>query len=248
MTELLRVSLADQVAQHLLAIIRDQHLRPGDHLPAETALAEQFGVSRPVIREAIGHLKSLGIVATQSGKPAVILHVDARLPAVFFALSLSMTNAGVRDLLEVRRGLEVQSAVLAAERRDAGEADTMRDIVALMKRSLDAEDYDAFVEQDVRFHLVIAAASRNGVLSHLIEAIRAPLRATIRAGLSSRATRDEIQRIHHLHARIVQAIADRDPNEAAAAMADHFDRALNAIALGDATTPGPETPASEEPR
>lgn len=229
MTELLRTSLADQVAQHLLTIIREQQLGPGDQLPPEVALAERFGVSRPVIREAIGHLKSLGIVLTQSGKPAVIQHVDARLPAVFFALSLSMTSAGVRDLLEVRRGLEVQSAVLAALRCTPDEVDAMHGVVVRMQPALDAGDYDAFVDQDVTLHLLIATASRNGVLQHLIEGIRQPLRETIRVGLLSRVTPEETRHIHGLHARVVEAIARRDPDAAAAAMADHFDRALTAI-------------------
>lgn len=246
MTELLRASLADQVAQRLLAIIRDQHLGPGDHLPPESALAERFGVSRPVVREAIGHLKSLGIVLTHSGKPAVIQHVDARLPGVFFTLSLSMTSAGVLDLLEVRRGLEVQSAVLAAERCCADEADAMRDVVARMKTHLDAGDVDAFVEQDVALHLLIATASRNSVLLHLIEAIRAPLRETIRVGLLSRATAAETQHIHRLHVRVVDAIAGHDATEAAAAMAEHFDRALIAIGQRHAAASGGVADPSEE--
>ena len=229
--KLQRASLADQVAQHLLATIRQAGLAPGDSLPSEAALAERFGVSRPVVREAIGHLKSLGIVATHSGRPAVLQRVDARLPALFFALSLAHTDAGTTDLLEVRRGLEVQSAALAAHRRGSADVAAMHAVVTQLGRHLDEGDLDAFVDADVELHLLIATAARNGVLLHLIEAIRSPLRDTIRLGLESRSTPDDVQFIRVLHERIVAAIADGDATTAATAMADHFDRALLAIDL-----------------
>lgn len=229
MSTLNRDSLADQVGQHLLAMIRERALKPGDHLPSEAALADRFQVSRPVIREALTHLKSLGIIGTQSGKPAVVQQVDGRLPAIFFAYSLSLRGAEAYDLLEVRRGLEVQSAVLAAERASADEVDRLRALTNLMRRHLERSEIDDFVEADVEFHLLIAGASRNSLLVHLIEAIREPLRESVRVGLSSRRSTREVQHVHLMHERIVEAIAERDADAAGRAMAEHFDRALVAI-------------------
>jgi GntR family transcriptional regulator, transcriptional repressor for pyruvate dehydrogenase complex len=229
MTSLNRDSLADQVGQHLLAMIRDQALKPGDQLPSEAALADRFGVSRPVIREALTHLKSLGIIATQSGKPAVVLQVDSRLPAIFFAYALSLDGAEVTDLLEVRRGLEVQSAALAAERATAADLSELRALTKGMKGHLERFEIPAFVDLDVAFHLGIARATRNNLLVHLVEAIREPLRESVLVGLTSRATADEVLHVQRMHEQIVDAIAGRDPRAAGQAMADHFDRALTAI-------------------
>jgi len=228
-TALNRDSLADQVGQHLLAMIREQALKPGDHLPSEAALAERFGVSRPVIREALTHLKSLGIIGTRSGKPAVVRAVDSRLPAIFFATSLTLDGAEVTDLLEVRRGLEVQSAALAAERATPADVRKLRALTKGMKGHLERFEIPAFVDLDVEFHLFIARATRNNLLVHLIEAIRGPLRESVLVGLTSRATAEEVLHVQRMHVQIVDAIAARDPLGASRAMADHFDRALMAI-------------------
>lgn len=229
MSTLNRDSLADQVSQHLLAMIRDQGLRPGDHLPSESALADRFQVSRPVIREALTHLKSLGIINTQSGKPAMVQQVDGRLPAIFFAYSLSLRGAEAYDLLEVRRGLEVQSAVLAAERASPEEVQRLTEMTDRMRLHLERSEIDAFVDVDVEFHLLIAQASRNSLLVHLIEAIREPLRESVRVGLSSRRSEQEVHLVQSMHEQIVAAIAARDAYGAGRAMAEHFDRALVAV-------------------
>jgi GntR family transcriptional regulator, transcriptional repressor for pyruvate dehydrogenase complex len=229
-----RASLADQVGRHLLAMIREQGLAPGDQLPSEAALADQFQVSRPVIREALTHLKSLGIIGTHSGKPAVVQQVDGRLPAIFFAYALSLKGVEPVDLLEVRRGLEVQSAALAADRVAPSELRRLEGLTRRMKRHLEQQEIEGFVELDVQFHLLIARASRNPLLVHLIEAIREPLRESVMVGLSSRRSAAEVQHVHHLHAQVVAAIAAHDAGAASLAMAEHFDRALVAIQRRDA--------------
>ena len=229
MSLLNRESLADQVGQHLLAMIRERGLAPGDQLPSEAALAHQFQVSRPVIREALTRLKSLGIIGTQSGKPAVVQQVDSRLPAIFFAYSLSLKGVEAYDLLEVRRGLEVQSASLAAERATAAEVRRLAALTERMKLLLERDEIAEFVDVDVEFHLLVARASRNKLLVHLIEAIREPLRDSVVVGLSSRRSTAEIQLVHRVHEQIVTTIAAHDGDAAGRAMAEHFDRALLAV-------------------
>jgi GntR family transcriptional regulator, transcriptional repressor for pyruvate dehydrogenase complex len=228
-SELNRASLADQVGERLLSMIRDEALLPGDRLPSESVLASQFGVSRPVIREALSHLKSLGIIGTQGGKQAVVRQVDARLPAIFFEYALSLKGADVLDLLEVRRGLEVQSVELAAARADAGHVERLRDLTGRMKGHLERYEIEAFVDLDVEFHRLIARSSGNALLVHLIEAIREPLRESVVVGLTSRRSSEEVLHIHRMHGEIVAAIADRDVELARAAMIEHFDKALVAI-------------------
>lgn len=229
MSELVRDSLADQLGRRLMSMIRERPLLPGDHLPSEAALARQYGVSRPVVREALSYLRSLGIIETQSGKPAVVQQVDARLPAIFFEYSLSLQGAEIVDLLEVRRGLEVQSAALAAGRANMAELRLMADVTKQMESHLERFEVEAFVELDVQLHLTIARASRNTLLVHLIEAIREPLRESVIVGLNSRKSRAEVLTIHRMHEDIVAAVTARDSRAASLAMAEHFDRALMAV-------------------
>lgn len=224
-----RDSLADQVGQHLLKMIRDQELKPGDTLPSEAVLTTMFGVSRPVIREALMHLKSLGIIETQSGKPSTIRRIDSHLLTIFFEYSMSLSDDESYELLEVRRGLEIQSALLAAQHATDSDVTNMQSIAKKLKTCLTKTDYEGFADLDVQLHLQIARSTGNMVLLHLIEAIREPMRRTILVGIESRSSTTEVQYLHELHERIISAIADRDEKEAGEAMAMHFDKALVSI-------------------
>jgi DNA-binding FadR family transcriptional regulator len=125
--------------------------------------------------------------------------------------------------------LEVQSAALAATRATPPEIQDMQTVVQHMKDRLDDHDIAGFVDLDVRLHLLIARASRNALLVHLIEAIREPLRESVLVGLTSRSSDDEVQYVQRMHEMIVVALAGRDATGAGRAMAEHFDKALMAI-------------------
>ena len=113
-----RGTLADQVTDRLLEYIEAQHLQPGDLLPSETSLVTSFGVSRPVIREALKSLEGKGIIEIVNGKGALIRPIDSDPLRLFFRRAMQMEYGTMLELMEVRKGLEVQSAVLAAQRRD----------------------------------------------------------------------------------------------------------------------------------
>jgi len=232
--ELERATLAEQIGRQLMSLINEQGLKPGNALPSEIALTEMFGVSRSVVREALVQLKSLGIVDIRSGRPPVVSEIDNRLPSIFFEYSISLRNAKAHELLEVRRGLEMQSALLAARHATDQEIEAMRETTAAMEAALRKRRYRQFVELDVKLHLQIASASRNQILFHLVEAIREPVRDSIRVGVKSRKTEKELQYLHHVHRRIVLAIAAHDESAASEAMALHFDRAIAAIIAADA--------------
>lgn len=224
-----RATLSDQIADLLLARMREEAMQPGDPLPAEARLARAFAVSRPVVREALMKLKSLGLIEMASGRPAMVRKVDGRLPRLFFERSVAQNLGDVRELLEVRRGLEVESAMLAARR--AGEADRARLAATLagMEAPVAEGRLEPFIECDVDLHMQIARASGNRILAVLLAALREPMRASIREGLAARDSLRELDRIQGTHRAIVAAIGRGDGAAAAAAMARHFDEALEAI-------------------
>src|SRR5512143_1516024 len=113
-----RGTLADQVTDRLLEYIEAQHLKPGDLLPSETSLVASFGVSRPVIREALKSLSGKGIIEIVNGKGALIRPVDSDPLRLFFRRAMQMEYGTLLELMEVRRGLEIQAALLAAQRRN----------------------------------------------------------------------------------------------------------------------------------
>ncbi|MBN9020964.1 MAG: FadR family transcriptional regulator, partial [Rhizobiales bacterium] len=132
-----RGTLAEKATGALLDYIRKHQMQPGSMLPAEAKLAELLGVSRPVVREALRGLKGLGVVAVLNGKGAVVRELDSSTLEVYFAHALQTIDNSVRDMMEVRRGIEGQTAALSAARRSAAEAAAMQALVRRMRDTLD---------------------------------------------------------------------------------------------------------------
>ena len=222
-----RGTLADQVTQRLLDFIDQQQLKPGDLLPSETSLAASFGVSRPVIREALKHLEGKDVIEIVNGKGAFIRPIASEHLQLFFQRAMRMDQGTMVQLMEVRKGLEVQAAGLAAQRCDAEDLQKIEQIVKAMEENLG--DLEAYVRLDVDFHLAVAVASHNMMLVSLIESIRGAMRNTIITGLKSRGTGLRLDLIQETHALLLQDLKERDETGAMQSMARHFDEALEAM-------------------
>ncbi len=222
-----RETLSEQVTERLMEYIAAQQLKAGDLLPSETSLGNSFGVSRPVIREALKNLEGKGILEIVNGKGAIIRPIDSIPLRMFFQRAMQMEQHPILELMEVRRGLEVQAAELAARRRTERDLQAMRRIVHLMRENLD--NLDAFTQLDVEFHLQVASASHNAILVYLVESIRDALRNTISAGLKSRGPALKVEAIQRTHESLLETLENSDPQAAMQAMLMHFDEAIAAL-------------------
>ncbi len=222
-----RGTLADQVTDRLLEYIEAQHLRPGDLLPSETCLVNSFGVSRPVIREALKSLEGKGVIEIVNGKGALIRPIDSDPLRLFFRRAMQMETSTMLELMEVRKGLEVQSAILAAQRRNEKDLAAIRRVLCAMRENMN--DLDAYTRLDVEFHLCIAAASHNTMMVSLVETIRDALRNTIIAGLKSRGPALHLESIQQTHELLFQTLVDGNIQAANDAMLRHFDEAIVAM-------------------
>ncbi len=201
-----RGTLADQVTERLLEYIEAQHLKPGDLLPSETSLVTSFGVSRPVVREALKNLEGKGVIEIVNGKGALIRPIDSDPLRLFFRRAMQMEPCAMLELMEVRKGLEIQSAVLAAQRRNDADLEAIRRVLKAMRENV--HDLNAFTQLDVEFHLRIAAASHNAMMVSLVESIRDALRNTIMAGLQSRGPALELEGIQRTHEELYDALVE----------------------------------------
>ena len=224
LSSLSRETLADQVVKSLTHYIVVENLQPGEGLPSETKLAEEFGVSRSVVREALRSMAAQGTIEVVSGKGAIVRPVDDKLLRIFFRQSLDIGRSTHTELMEIRKPLEVQSATLAALRRTPEEAEAIHTITRAMGRQLD--HLAAYTELDVKFHLFVAVAAHNQLLYHLISSIRHLLEDVVREGLQRRDRREQLERIQTVHETIAQAIERGDSAEASRFMATHFDEAM----------------------
>ena len=238
LTKLSRETLSEQAARNLMAFIEAQDLKPGRLLPPETKLAADLGVSRPIIREALKSLAGQGVIEIVSGKGAVVKALDSQPLQLFFQRAMQIEHEAIIDLLELRKGIEVQSAVLAAQHRTPDELAQLAEIVAGMRSSL--RDPEAYVELDVAFHRLIASMTRNVMIYHLVVAIREAIRGTLQESTLRRQTDEQLERVQAGHEAICASLEQADVAGAERAMAAHFDEAVMSLIYstsGDGTGP-----------
>ena len=218
-------TLGDQALEAISEYIA--RLEPGDQLPGEGLLAENLGVSRPVVREALKTLAGMGAIEMAKGRVAVVRPITSEPLMVYFNRAVRMKPRTIIELVEVRCGLELEAVGLATQRRTDADVAELRELVTAMRATL--EDLDSYARLDVRLHFKIAEASGNAMLCHLVESVEEALRATIDAGLRCRRGIDELRRVQEIHEQIVDAVASGDPVQARIVMRTHFDEAVTAI-------------------
>jgi GntR family transcriptional repressor for pyruvate dehydrogenase complex len=162
--------LADLVSDAIAAALFDGRILPGDALPSEGEIAIEFGVSKPIAREALRQLSAAGLISTQQGKVARAKALNGEpLDRIYgYAVRSSLTR--LREANEMRRVVETGIARLAAERRDKAGLTAMEQALANMERAL--RDPVAFTEADILFHLGLALATGNSMIRMQMEGMR----------------------------------------------------------------------------
>jgi DNA-binding FadR family transcriptional regulator len=233
MKELNRETLAEQVADTIVELIENENLAPGDSLPSTATLEKIFQVSRPVIREALKTLEGRDILEISNGRTPTIKPITSDSLKNFFTRAIAIDKQSLIELLEVRRGLEIQSALLSARYIKDEELVELKEILEQMRQNL--SNIDQFTVLDVKFHLKIASTTRNSMLYFLIESIRDALTNTIKEGLRSRYSHEQLLRVQDRHDMIFAQLSARNEAGVAEAMASHFDDAINAIVYNSAS-------------
>jgi DNA-binding FadR family transcriptional regulator len=216
-TPRLHERLVEQLVQHIVG----GGVAPGEALPTEPDLAQRFGVSRTVVREAVRVLAAKGLVAVRQGSGMWVQpsdrwdHLD---PLVIFERIRSGGDEKLLDeLIETRRVLETEIASLAAVRRTADDLAGLDKALAGM--SANQFDAEAYTRQDLVFHDAVLAAARNRLLC---EALR-PVQSALQAGRFIAVRRASvIARSLPSHRQIFEAIDAGDPTLAREAMLRHI--------------------------
>jgi GntR family transcriptional regulator, transcriptional repressor for pyruvate dehydrogenase complex len=210
--------LYEQIVQQVEESIRKGALKPGDQLPPERELAQQFGVSRTAVREAVKALREKGLVEAYPGRGTFI--TDGTSHAIRQSLDRMIKIGqpeGSTYLAEVREILEPEIAALAATRADEEDLASMREAVGVMDNA--QRDSDAFIEADLDFHLALAEAAANPIILSLIDSIVGLLREQ-RLRIFQVEGGPERGQFHHK--RILEAIERHDPLAAREAMKSHL--------------------------
>ena len=220
--------LSTLVASSISREIAQGRLRPGDQLPTEQQLAQTFGVSRNVVREAIARLRSEGRIWSQQGRGAFVAdQPNATVLTIDFE-ALQQANA-FRSLFELRGILEVEAAALAASRRTAEDLSAMTEALATMRNA----PYGSvmWLRTDLEFHKTVAAATGNAYMVQFLMFVSEKVRESILASGNRQGSEDLAAVTLGEHQRILDAIAAGDAPEAQVAMRDHLHGAASRVGL-----------------
>ncbi|TDW24299.1 FadR/GntR family transcriptional regulator [Kribbella kalugense] len=208
------------VTQQLMDMFVGGNFRPGDRLPAERRLAENFGVGRAAIREALAALEMLGVVETRHGAGTYLQATAENLLPRSIEWGLLLNQREAIDLAEAREQLEISIVQLAATRASAQDIDRLSAAQGRMESA--TSDPDAFVAADVEFHLELAKIAGNSVLAGMLASTRSLLEVWIRrASSGERSTNLTLEE----HRRIVDAVTTGNVDSAKGAMRVHMNGA-----------------------
>ncbi|MHB1533388.1 MAG: FadR/GntR family transcriptional regulator [Acidimicrobiales bacterium] len=216
-----RSALFDQIAARLEELVLSGELKMGSKLPSEGALAIHFGVSRPVIREALAQLRERGLIETLNGNGTFVRQPDSEHLAdvLLRHLRFAMTDdeSVIANLYEARTAVETMAAHLAATR--ASEQDRAAILGQLDAMRESRGDPASWTRADLGFHVAIAAGSRNPFLTALLT----PLTRIMEQSISeSHSDPEAVMSGLASHQAIWAAIQEGDGDAAAAAMRSHL--------------------------
>ncbi len=208
-------TLVEIAADKIIEEIRDKDMKAGDRLPNEYQLAEELGVSRSTVREAIRRLVSRNVLEVRQGSGTFVSEKHGIPEDPLGLMFIGGEHKVALELLDVRLMLEPEICALVAAKATEEQVAHLREMADEMERLI--RNNEPYGEVDISMHSYIAECSGNSVLGNLIPIITSSIRADIRA------TNDE-HRLHTLehHRQFVEAIARHDPIGARASMVTHL--------------------------
>jgi DNA-binding FadR family transcriptional regulator len=207
-----RTSLIDTAVEELRRRISDGEWPVGSRIPPEPALVEMLGVGRNTVREAVQSLVHAGLLERRQGSGTYVL-ADSELAV---SMSRQIAEARQRDVVEVRRALEVEAARLAARRRTATDATTLQAHRDARSAAYLAGDLDRMVRTDLALHHAIVQTAANPVLVSLYDNLIDAIGENIRFNFVSDTHG------HAAHDGLVEAIIAGDPARAVAETDDYL--------------------------
>jgi len=210
-----RPRLYEQLVEQIMDFVEATQLSPGDTLPAERELAEQLGVSRATLAQALVALEVLGVIDVQHGTGAVLVY-RPNVPSVIKGLREHRSR--LPEIVEARSTLEVKLAELAAARRT--EADLQAIDQALEAMAAEVSSGAKGAHGDELFHQAVTAAAHSAVLAQLMTFIAGMVLETRLESLGQPGRPEQSLASHR---RIADAIRAQDSAAAAAAMLEHID-------------------------
>jgi len=202
-----RHSLADAVVGKLQQQLSLGEYQPGEKLPSEPELMEQFGVGRSTIREAIRILANTGRLSVRQGSGTYV----EEHTGIAESLSMRLKRAGAEDLDEVRQMLEMKISEKAALHRNKKDIEKMKILLKKRDAASKAGNTEEAIRNDIEFHVAVAAASRNEILADLYRTFAEQM---VRHFRNQHHNTGSFIRTQAWHEALLKSIIDQDPEKA----------------------------------
>ncbi|PVE25756.1 FadR family transcriptional regulator [Microvirga sp. KLBC 81] len=216
-----RKNLVETVSDQLRRSILSGDLRPGDKLPSEAGLTQQYDVSRTVVREAIASLRADGLVEARHGV-GVFVRTPPAQPALPFQSIEPSKISSIIEMLELRMGVETEAAGLAATRRSPAQEEAIWERYDDLSRLIASGQ--PTTAADFAFHLAIADAANNPRFREFLEMMGRPMipRAQLEDSNPEPTPADYLKQLQAEHKQIAEAISVGDEEGARQAIRTHL--------------------------
>lgn len=228
-----------ELTQVLLTYLLNSDVGPGQRIPSERQLATTLGVARSSLREGLKSLTLLGLLEVHQGSGTYLSRSSSQLLPQVIEWGMLLGDRHIEDLIEARSHLEIVVAGLAAERADAT---ALADLDRILTEMADSgRDYARFIDKDVEFHLRLAQAGGNQLLSDMLGSIRSLLHVW---GERVIPWLDETESSFAIHPPILEAVRRGDVDAARAAMSAHMQVANRNLRATMQAHPAAASPAT----
>ena len=217
--------ITEEIVTQIRDYIAQGELKAGDRLPSEREMAQQLGVSRPTVREALQVLEHTGFVEILQGSGTYIRDISKQALTDPLQILIDGSDKRYQEVYEFRTAIECWAVGMAAERIEPEALARLEEIITQMKaRRAQRKPVD---ELDAEFHLTIARSCRNGIYYHVVKTLLHLITQATRISHKElfSAERDQVDLMAD-HEAIYKAIAARDAAKAKQLMAFHLNRVL----------------------
>ena len=218
-----RSSQIQEIIRNL--VLADQEYKPGDKLPNENILSHQFGVSRPVIREALKALVAQGVLETHHGSGTFVTENPGFSKDPLGFSDIQDKSQLLRDWYETRRVIESEAIRMVVEKATEEDIEKLKNCALELEFAIQSGD-SAFLKNDRKFHILMAAATHNSVMERVIIVLMRSFYYSITDQLPATWINSARENSLINHQRIMQSIIERDEVGASLAIRSHMTQAL----------------------
>ncbi len=212
-----RAGLVDQVIEQMRSAITSGEWPVGQRIPPEPELVTALGVGRNTVREAVRALSHAGLLEVRQGDGTFVRATSEISGAV-----RRMCGTELKEVLQVRRTLEMEGARLAAKHRTDAELARLTELLRKRDTAMEAEQWDEVIDHDTAFHVLLVRCSHNSLLAELYQGLTEAVKASVAASVdTTQPGRDQVS-----HTGLLHAVRDGDQEKAAIEAGGFFEELI----------------------